>query len=319
MTQQEPAAAGAVETAVEGWYAKRIGTLRMLAAGIPQRLAELLTPQLERLESELEDWRQGARLPDDVVLELYLNTFDPEHPEDDSRPLTDTAAQHERRARLELRRGLEALGYGLEPDPDAPPAARAPRWPTLPLRPLGPDPESDLLRAEHHVMTQYRLAIRAALTAADLEPLYEEQEHLYFPFASRGQDPPADGVPLAAAAPNSTGWHGDGVELSWVDNDWPKRGRGWNYGALDVSWGAGWDSYEPLPLPPFAHPDDIVDVVRQLLADDCDIAPRTREWEHADALNLLWERIVAPKIGLPGPRRPVTLARSLSPAPGAAR
>ncbi|MFJ1756494.1 hypothetical protein [Kitasatospora sp. NPDC088134] len=127
MTGRGPA--GAVAAAVEAYYGKPIGTLRMLAAGIPTDLVEALESELGRLEAELGAWRAGERLPDGTVLDLYLDTFDPEHPEDDVRPLADAAAEGERRARLLLRGGLEALGHGLEPDPHARPAATAPRRP----------------------------------------------------------------------------------------------------------------------------------------------------------------------------------------------
>ncbi|MFD5566370.1 hypothetical protein [Kitasatospora griseola] len=287
MTGQGSAEAEAVEAAVEGYYGKRIETLRMLAAGVPEGLVEVLKPQLDRLEAALRDWRAEAWLPDETVLDLYLNTFDPEHPEDDLWPLPDAAAEDERRARLLLRGELEALGYGLEPNSHAPPAAAAPRWPT------GSALSGDLYLAERHVLEQYRLAIRAALTAARLEPIDEKQEYLYFPFASRVPAPIADGLPQAAGVPGSEWWHARGVELAWGENPWPKEGRGWSYGPLDIWLGAGWEWYEPLPLPPFAHPEDIVDVVRQLLTGDRHIVPRTREWEHADALTVLLEQIKA--------------------------
>jgi hypothetical protein len=287
MTGQGPAGAEAVKAAVEGYYSKRIGTLRMLAAGVHEGLVQVLNPQLDRLEAALRDWRAGARLPDETVLDLYLNTFDPEHPEDDLRPLPDDVAEDERRARLLLRRELEALGYGLEPDSHAPPVAAAPRWPT------GGALSPELREAEQHVLEQYRLAIRAALTAARLEPIHEAQEYLYFPFASHVPAPIDAGLPPTAPFPGSERWHTHGVELARVEDAWPRNGKGWSYGPLDIWLGAGWEWYEPLPLPHFAHPQDLVDVVRQLLTGDRHIAPRTREWEHADALTVLLGQIKA--------------------------
>ncbi|MFJ1756495.1 hypothetical protein [Kitasatospora sp. NPDC088134] len=130
------------------------------------------------------------------------------------------------------------------------------------------------------MLEQYRLAVLAALTAARLEPLHEAQEHLYLPFATR--------------APDSKRWHARGVELDWTDNRQPKNGRRWHYGPLDIWLGAGWELYEPLPLPPFAHPEDIAAVVHHvLLTGDRYIAPRTSEWEHAHALTVLLELVEA--------------------------
>ncbi|MFD8597193.1 hypothetical protein ACFV1L_19535 [Kitasatospora sp. NPDC059646] len=275
MTWRGPVEADAVETAVEEYYGKRIGSLRMLLAGVPAGLARELEPQLGRLESERRSRRAGARLPDEVVLDLYLGTFDPERPErpeGDLPPSDDSAAENERRARLLLRRELEALGYGLAPDPRALPAAgRASRRPAVPNLPTGSRLCVDLHRAEQYVLDQYGHAVRAALTAARIEPIEEAQQYLYFPFASR--------------VPAPRGHDDHGVELHWADGR-----KGWVHGPLDLWSGANWERHEPLPVPPFAHPEDIVAVVRQLLGGDRDIAPRTREWEHAEALPMLWEQ-----------------------------
>ncbi|WP_345695038.1 hypothetical protein [Kitasatospora terrestris] len=286
MTKQRSAEVEAVRAAVEAYYGKRTGSLRMLIAGIPDGLVEVLEPQLGRLESEVRGWRSGARLPDEVVLDLYLDTLDPEHPQDDLRPLADAAAEDDRQARLALRRGLLALGYGLEPDPHAPPATGgAPRWPALLPVPLGDSLATELREAGRYVLVQYGRAVHAALTEAQVDPIEEAQQGLYFPFAARDPDPPADGRPPVGAAP-ATWWQCEhGVELDWNDR------KGWVHGPLDIWSGAGWEYHEPLPLPLFAHPEDIVAVVRQLLAGDRTIAPRTREWEHADALTMLWEQI----------------------------
>ncbi|MGW4696117.1 hypothetical protein ACWEO1_27535 [Kitasatospora cineracea] len=290
MTGQGPI--GTVEAAVEGYYGKRIGTLRMLAAGIPEGLVEMLEPRLGRLEAELHTWRAGKRLPDGTVLDLYLDTFDPDHPEDDLRRLPDAAAEDERRTRLLLRRELEALGYGLEPDPHAPPAVAPPCWPTRPALSIGDTRSSDLRRAERYVLEQYRVAIRAALTAAQLEPIHEEQKSLYFPFASRAPGPLGNGLPLTTEIPSAQWQLEHGVELNWSENRWLNKWRGWSYGPLDSLSEASWE-HEPLLLPLFADPGDIVDVVRELLEGNHDIAPRTREWEHAGALTVLWGQVEA--------------------------
>jgi len=255
----------------------------MLVAGAPASLAELLEPQLDRLESDRRSWQADARLPDGAVLDLYLDTFDPEHPEDDPSPSADAAAEDERRARLLLRRQLEALGYGLDPDPHAPPAVRTHPWPAaLTAVPVGGEAADDLRRAEAYVLAQYDRAVRAACTAAGLEPTGEAVGRPHFLFEAREPDSlRGDGPPVVfVPAPGEDGR--DGVEVGWTDDR-----QGWFQGPYE-NW-SGWsgDVREPLSLPLFAHPEDVAAVVRQLLAGERAIVPRPREWEHADALTTL--------------------------------
>ncbi|MFJ4676356.1 hypothetical protein [Kitasatospora sp. NPDC088783] len=149
----------------------------------------------------------------------------------------------------------------------------APRWPTRSALSIGDTRSSGLCRAERYVLKQYRFAIRAALTAAELEPIHEAQEYLYFPFASRGSGPLADGLPPTAETPPTRWQLEHGLELSWYESWWRDNRKGWAHDPLDIWSGADWERHELLPLPLFAHPEDIVDVVRRLLEGSRSIAP----------------------------------------------